>query len=82
MIVLTQNKILNMDSVKYTELRTKGMISEDPCIAFVLEFGNYEYGDYLDRRLEVSFPDFPTAQEYFETFQEAVSDGLAVFDMR
>ena len=77
MIVLTQNKILNMDSVKYTELRTKGMISEDPCIAFVLEFG-----DYIDRRLEVSFPDFPTAQEYFETFQEAVSDGLAVFDMR
>ena len=77
MIVLTQNKILNMDIVKYTELRTKGMISEDPCIAFVLEFG-----DYIDRRLEVSFPDFPTAQEYFETFQEAVSDGLAVFDMR
>lgn len=77
MVVLTQNKILNMDSVKYTELRMKGMISEDPCIAFVLEFG-----DYLDRQIEISYPDFPTAQEYFETLQEAISDGLTVFDMR
>ena len=77
MVILTQNKILNMDCVKYTELCTKGLISTDPCVAFVLEFG-----DYIDRRLEISFPDFPTAQEYFETLQEAVSDGLVVFDMR
>ena len=77
MFILTQNKILNMNNVKYTELCMSGVISSEPCVAFVLEFG-----DYLDRQIEISYPDFPTAQEYFETLQEAISDGLTVFDLR
>lgn len=77
MIVVTDNAIIDLNNVKYTKCSSAGTASAKPCIAFVME-----YGDYIDRTIEISFEDYTIAHEAFEALQNAIIECEPVFDLR
>ena len=77
MVILTNSKIIDTSQIKYIKLCMAGTWTPNPCVSLVLEFG-----DYVDRALEVEFTDFETARTAFEALQEAFIENEPVFDMR
>lgn len=77
MIILTNSKILDTRQIKYIKLCMSGVITDDPCISFI-----YEFGDYIDRAIEINFADYETAKAAFEAMQTAFIESVELFDMR
>ena len=77
MVILTNSKIIDTSQIKYIKLCMTGTWTPNPCVSLVLEFG-----DYVDRALEIEFINFEAAQTAFEALQEAFIENEPVFDMR
>ncbi len=77
MLVVTFRRLINLDGVKNVYATPKSELSGDPCVVFVLE-----YGKHIDRRIEVSFPEYEIAKKHFEKLCEAIVAGVNFYDMR
>lgn len=77
MFVATFRRLINLDGVKNVYVTPESNLSGEPCVVFVLE-----YGEYIDRCIEVSFPEYELAKKHFEKLCEAIGAGVNFYDMR
>ena len=77
MFVATFRRLINLDGVKNVYVMPKSNLSGEPCVVFVLE-----YREYIDRCIEVSFPEYEIAIKHFEKLCEAIRAGVNFYDMR
>lgn len=77
MFVVTFRRLINLDGVKNVYVTPESNLSGDPCVVFVLE-----YGEYTDRCIELSFPEYAIAKKHFDKLCDAIVSGVNSYDMR
>lgn len=76
MWIRTNRSMIDLKTVRKIKCQSSG-INGEPCIAFI-----HEFGKYMPIQTEICFPDYPTAERWFDELHEAIKANVPIFDMR
>ena len=77
MWIRTNKKMMNLNTVCRITCDREGVMSKGPCITFL-----HNEGKYCPIHTEVSYPDYPTAERWFDELHKAIKADVPIFDMR